>query len=313
MYSNFKEHKDPFNDIFLNNSLNKNKSTMTLEMMKRLKSKNNLYFLAISPKKIDFYSKTHFIKTFSIDLPNFKEKKMKNINFAEDRIMKPFEKQKLEKEIDEAEELIEHMEHYQKVKNNEKFLECLFTKNGKFATYHESLPNYMFFLVYNCFDIFLSQKYKDLLDEKKDHKDHSLNDIKKDIQQIRHNLYNQVKIVSLEISSNQFISVDSLINIENTIENYGKIQMFKNFKDYIIIVYRSFNSNKIFFNIRIVIKKFDKYSGFKTILNKQLYFHECETPFYDILYKYKKNYKQKSSKKTINTGLFKNIYKEEGK
>lgn len=293
-YSLTNEHKDPFQNMFLNEDLTKAKSSNSSnEASKHLKSKSDVFFLAISTGKVDIYSKTNLVKSFALTIPNFKTIKNKAVMFEEDTLDLKEKQETLDKEIEEAQELISEMNQFEKVKNDPRYQECLFQKNGFYSTYHESLPKYMFFLVYNCLDIFLNQRYQDIL-KKKDDEDHMfLKDIKASITIMRQNLYNQIKIVPLEIFSNQFISVDSLTNIENNLENYGKIRLFKNFREYLVIVYRSQMSKESAATIRVVVKKFDKYSGFHNVLNKKLFFNECQAPFYDILYKYKKNYKNK--------------------
>jgi hypothetical protein len=138
--------------------------------------------------------------------------------------------------------------------------------------------------------------------------------IKDKIEQFKREYPNKLKVMVLEILSDQFISIESLINIENNLDNFGKIRLFKNFREYLVIVYKP-NPKKIRqFYIHLVIKKFDKYKGFRTVLEKKLFFNECATPFYDILYYYNKHSGEKRFEKQTGKYKFDQSYsKQQGK
>jgi hypothetical protein len=278
-----KEKKDLFTEAFLDKSIHSYKTGISLEMIQQIKNNKNLYFLAISNNSIDVYSQTKMIKSFNYFLPKFKT---------------TLQQGKKYKESD-----VEYSRMYSKKdksRNNETYMNCIFKKNGIFSTYHESSPQYMFILIYNC-DYLIQKNTPKKIEENTCQNESFLSRYIKNMSDNIQTYGNKIKILTFEIFSDQFLSVDLLTNIEDNIESYGKMRLFKNFREFLVIVYKVKMIKHIGrkkSHLKLVIKKFDKYNGFKSILDKNLDFDECENPFYDILYTYKKGSgKQKFERK----------------
>ena len=307
--------KDDFDDPFLEGGVTEDEAELTIEMIKKLKFKDDLFFLGVQSTRLDLYSQTNLVKSFPLVIPKFKASLNKSKDFSEDGMKRHEQDHILNKQILETNEVLLEMKEKQEMKNNDEFIQCLFQKNGVYSTYHESLPQYMFLLVYNCHEVFMNQKYQTLLKQNKDRNSDYIENIKQNINIFREKIYNQMKVLTLEIFSDQFISIETLINIENNLENYGKIKLFKNFREYLVIVYKPYKITKgKKFYLRIIIKKFDKYNGFKNVVDKKLYFNECSTPFYDILYYYeKKSGEKKFEKKTGKYSFDKSYIDQQGR
>jgi hypothetical protein len=298
--------KDPYDDPFLEVKKSENSTKISNEIIQKLKGNNNLYFIAIKPWGIDLYSQTNLIKSFSLSIPEFKNNVSISKTYTDDAL-----DENISRELSETKEDIDELTTRQSLTKNIDYFECIFKKKGINSSYHESLPQYMFIIIYNCKDLFISEKFQNLLN--KNDKE-SQNEIKDQIDKFKKEYPNKLKIMVLEILSDQFISIESLINIENNLENHGKIRLFKNFREYIVIVYKPNPKKFQRTYVHVIIKQFDKYQGFKVILDKKLFFSECATPFYDILYYYNKNSGEKKFEKKAGKYKFDQSYtRQQGK
>ena len=289
------EKKDLFSDSWLNKGFESSSTGISLEMIQQIQNNKNLYFLAISNKSVDVYSQTKMIKSFNFLLPKFKTNLPQGKTYKEN----DQENQKFEIKRD-------------KNKNNESYMNCVFKKHGVFTSYHESSPQYIFILINNC-DYLLSKNKKK---EKVPETSRNQTSLEQYIQKLSENqeYLNKLKILTFEIFSDQFLSVDLLTNVDDNIENYGKMRLFKNFRQYLVVVYRiKVNKQMIKKNsyLKLLIKKFDKYNGFITILNKNFLFDECKIPFYDILYTYKKGSGQKKFERERGKYSFNSSYSKD--
>lgn len=288
------QKKDFYDDSFLEGGLAEDSAKVTMEMLQKIKGQEHLFFVAIKPWKIDLFSQTSLIKSFPLVVPDFDPEISKKKKFDTEAVKKT-----RERKLREQKNHLEELSRRQRIKSSSDFFHCKFKKRGLHSTYHESLPQYMFVLVYNCQELFRKKTGGDFLEKRKTLEDEQYYDPRKNFDLYKNQIYNQFKIATIEILSDQFVLINSLVNIENKLENYGQIRLFKNFREYLVVVFKPRLRQFKRHSVRVMVKQFDKYNGFKTVLDRKLHFYECSTPFYDILYSYNKNSNEKEREKNV--------------
>lgn len=275
------DSKDFFEEAWLDQTRQASDSGISLEMIRKMRNNQNLFFLAVTHQSVHVYSQTKMIKSFNFSLPRFKGSAQKRRGDDND--------ESTQQESDDS--LINPGLN---ARNHDSFIRCVFKKNQIQSAYHESLPQYMFMLIYNCDELLNLRK------EKKQQQTSGIyakgSFLKKYLEKLseeENSIFNKLKILTFEIFSEQFLSVDLLSNVEDNLESYGQMRLFKSFRNLLVVVYymrpgKSRSFKKRFPSLKLVIKRFDKYNGFLTILDRKLNFSECKVPFYDVLYSYKK-------------------------
>jgi hypothetical protein len=280
-----REKKDLYEELWLDGTLAKN-SELSLEMIKKLNNNKSLYFVGMTYKSIHIYSQTRLLKTFNFYLPKFKNKS------PELNVKKKFSDEDDESNQKESSKNSNEGQSSTDVQSEERLLKCAFEKNGVHSTYHESLPQFMFVLIYNCDDLSKSKNAKSNMESNQEEAS-LFEEYMNSMGSLDELFYNKLKILTFEIISDQFLWVDTVNNVEDNLESYGELKLFKNFGEYLVSVFlitppKKPKSGASSF-LHLVVKEFNKHRGFGTILSKHLNFLECKVPFYDILYSYKKD------------------------
>lgn len=279
-----REQKDLYAEPWLDGGLSSN-TEVSLEMLKKLQNNKNLFFLGVTPKSILVFSQTKLLKSFNFYLPKFKPLK------SYIKIQKEYADDPESGKSEPNEEAKKEQSPGFDLNNEDKHLACIFKRKGLYSTYHESLPQYLFMLIYNCED---QEKRKHESPDGNFQKNEELSQDSQIFSSVDH--LNQLKILTFEIISDQFLWVDTVNNIDDNLESYGEMRLFKNFRHYLVSVFGVDSGETIggkVSQVHVLVKKFDRHSGFLTVLSKQLNFQECAVPYYDILYSYKKDEGQK--------------------
>lgn len=283
------------------------------------KHNHDIFIFTLKGNQIHLYSEKKLFKTISIGYVRFnsqaqKKKRIRgnwidilheNLSRSSGNKNNKFSSNKTMNENFNFNNLL-----FSNAKLKEIYFECLFKKNGLFTSYHESMPKYLFVIIYDCDDLIL--EYAEKQGKKSDDIEKKVNggNYFNDLIGKSNKQDNKIKVLTFEIFSGQVLSID-IIKSKAIFELPGILRLFKNFKNILVkIIFIESDSNKEEFEnfIRIQLFTFDKYNGFIMIYQKDFNFFECSVPYYDILYTYTKGKGEEDLKKYRKDKMNRNGY-----
>ena len=287
-----REYRRHFNDSLYDKAKSQSKDRKrVLRHILSERSHGDLFYFALKGSQVDVYSQHKLYKSFSVNLLRFDSGRKGPVTLD---FLRSFVGDDSRQE--DARQQVSDLQRARVVNSNAEvktaYFKCIFEKHGAFWSYNESMPDYLFVLMYNC-DEFLDEVVREKSQKagsREGSQEKSL--FKRVIRKIRDNLQpkQQAKILTFELVSNQILSVQLIGETKNLLEWPGQLRFFRNFRSLIVAVFAvQAGTGQSGSRVKLLVKKFDKYGGFQRVYEKALGFSECDKPHYDILYAYKKN------------------------
>lgn len=287
------EYRKYFNDSLYDRAkLHDRERDKTLRNLLLQPRQADIFYFALKGNQVNIYSHQKLYKSFSVNLLKFDTSRKSSSGLSY------FEKlQRRSRTKRDTREGVSMEERMRLVNSNAElkkaYFKCVFEKHGAHWAYSESMPDYLFVVVYNC-DEFLEEIIKEQnLNKRNRNWFYEKQIFKYIIDKLEKSpkRREEAKIITFEIIFNQILSVQIIGENKSALESPSRLRFFKNYRNLIVIISgplpaRSAPGPK---KLKLLIKKFDKYNGFLNAYERELDFAECERPYYDILYSFKKN------------------------
>lgn len=292
-----------FNDTFYDKAESFSKDNMSTRKQLHSDQKHaNIFYFALKGNQVDVYSQHKLYKSISINLLRFGSGRKGS---ATPGYIKRLSKQAPQSADEQTE--TSDSQRAKLVSTNAEvksaYFKCVFEKHGSFWSYSESMPDFVFVVVHDC-DEFLNEIIKERESNKTNrnwlYEKKVFGKIISNLKKSRHKRKEQSKILTFEVVSNQVLSVQLVGDNKNALDSPGQLRFFRNFRNLIVMVFvtKPDGESKAPARVRVLVKQFDKYNGFKSVYDKRLEFSECDRPFYDILYRFKRNQGRTDLEKT---------------